>query len=487
MRCLQYAARYGRTAALRKFRSVLKNKTTVRPLQSAEIDHNRLDIFVIDSKSGMPLGRPWVTACIDDFTRCILGIYIGFQPPSHLSVVRCLKMSFLPKVGLNAQYYEVKNTWEAHGVMENLSVDNGLEFHCESLEAACYPLGIEIFYCPRKTPWFKGKIERFFRTLNLGVAHGKPGTTFSNIFEKDDYDPAKHALVTLENLRMVVMKWVCDYYHQKPHKGLDDTPPSVVWSANVKLADINVPDDPMLLDAVLGRIEQRVLTHKGIELDGLFYNSTDLVELRRLLGDVLNVEVRVDDGDIGHIMVFSPKKDRIFKVPALRRDYANGLTAWQHKVCKHYAQQHMEGRYDPTAWLEAKARIAELLEDDSARKKSFKTRMRQARYEEDLSQKPAPISDVRPVGSTAPKPIPSMPVTLQRSVLPCETIAAIDGAPGSQCDAVNEPSARSHANDAHPPTTVISVPQPVARRSFKAIIEKRGTELEIEPQHKGMS
>jgi hypothetical protein len=31
--------------------------------------------------------------------------------------------------------------------------------------------------------------------MNRAVAHGVPGTTFSNIFEKGDYNPAKHAVV----------------------------------------------------------------------------------------------------------------------------------------------------------------------------------------------------------------------------------------------------------------------------------------------------
>jgi putative transposase len=84
------------------------------------------------------------------------------------------------------QFPEIRHPWEAHGVMEQLFVDNGLEFHSISLEKACFAFGVEIIYTPRKTPWYKGKIERFNRTINDGVSHGIAGTTFSNIFEKDD-------------------------------------------------------------------------------------------------------------------------------------------------------------------------------------------------------------------------------------------------------------------------------------------------------------
>lgn len=65
------------------------------------------------------------------------------------------------------------------------ALDDGAEFDSDSLKAACMALGIEIRYAPRKTPWFKGKIERFLGTLNASLLHGTPGTASSNIFEKD--------------------------------------------------------------------------------------------------------------------------------------------------------------------------------------------------------------------------------------------------------------------------------------------------------------
>jgi len=177
-----YAARHGRQQAVRRFRSVLAHRTTEAPLERAEIDHSPLDLIVVDDETSLPLGRPYVTACIDDYTRCLLGLFISFEPPSHYTVARCLKHAFLPKTDVRKTYPGIVNEWSAYGVMRELVVDNGAEFHSASLENACYSLGIEIHYSPRKTPWFKGKIERFLGTLNNATAHGVPGTTFSNIF-----------------------------------------------------------------------------------------------------------------------------------------------------------------------------------------------------------------------------------------------------------------------------------------------------------------
>src|SRR5258708_3977252 len=161
-----YAARFGRQAALTKFRSVKGHRITLAALERAEIDHTPLDLFVIDDYNLLPLGRPYITACIDDFTRCILGLYIGFVPPSYQSVALCLKHAFLPKISLKEDYPRIQNDWPFFGVMRELVVDQATEFHSEALEQACLQLGAEIHYAQRKTGWFKAKINSFLATSN---------------------------------------------------------------------------------------------------------------------------------------------------------------------------------------------------------------------------------------------------------------------------------------------------------------------------------
>jgi len=374
----KYAARHGRAAAMRKFRSVQGHRVTTAPLDRAEIDHTPLDLMVLDDKTRLPLGRPFVTGCIDDYSRCILGLFISFEPPSYFTVARCLRDAFLPKASLHEHYPRVRHSWDAHGVMRELVVDNGTEFHSSSLEAACWSLGIEIHYAPRKTGWFKAKIERFLGSMNRSIAHGTPGTTFSNIFEKDEYDPSKHAVIRLSVLQEVTRIWVVDYYHQKPHRTLGISPASM-WGSSIRPEDILVPDDPARLDAILGRAEGRVLSHRGIELDGLFYNSPDLGNLRMKHGDRLDVEIRIDDSDIGKIIVLSPDKTRMYEVGCLSSEYADGLSRWQHQVCKRFAANHL-GESNPMAWLEAKETIARIIDEEFAQKRR-KSAKRLARYQ----------------------------------------------------------------------------------------------------------
>jgi putative transposase len=366
------------------FSSKLKHLVTKKPLESAEIDHTKLDLFVIDDQSHIPLGRPWLTICIDCHTRCILGIYIGFEPPSYLTVGK-FKHSFLPKVNLQKQYPEIRNSGDSYEVMEQLFVDKGLEFHSDSLEKACFPFGIEIIYTPRKTPWFKGKIERFNRTINAGVSHGIPGTTFSNIFEKDDYNPSEHAVVTLSTLRLIIHKWIADYYHQKPHRSLDNQTPARVWTNDINPEDIAMAHNPAELDVLLGKAEKdKRVTHKGIEIHGLLYNSPELMQLRCQYGEELTVEIRIDESDVGHLYVILQNNQGYIEVPALNQEYAKGLTLWLHNICRSYSRKNFN-KVDVYSYALAKTEIREIVENELKLKRK-KSNAKVARHQDTQMQ-----------------------------------------------------------------------------------------------------
>lgn len=371
-------ARYGRPAAERRFRAVLGKTLAKDPLGRVEIDHTPLDVFVVDDESFLPLGRPWLTLCVDACTRVILGFHLGFDPPSYSTVARALKHAILPKTYLRALHPTVKGTWDMYGVMNGIVVDNGPEFHSENLEASCYSLGIDIQYCPRKKPWFKGIVERTLGTLNRGVAHGVPGTTFNSILEKDEYDAVAHATITLRTLREMIHVWIVDYYHQRPHKGLGDTP-AHAWKLETENTAIRLPTDPKDLDIALCKIASRRLTHKGIEINNLFYNSHDARDLMYRLGDDKSVIVRYDDEDLGYIQILDPATNEYHQIPALDQDYAKGLTLYQHKVCRRYAQRELQGRTDTAALAEAKRKIMELVDADVIRK-GKRTRSHGARF-----------------------------------------------------------------------------------------------------------
>ena len=105
---------------------------------------------------------------------------------------------------------------------------------------------------------------------------------------------------------------------------------------------------------------QRVVFHYGIELEGLKYNGPELGELRRRMGVGAKVELTFDPGDLGHVNVLDPQKGIYISVPAVNQAYAKGLSFWQNKVIRRYAQRQLDARTDIVALAQAKAEIRAL-------------------------------------------------------------------------------------------------------------------------------
>ena len=396
-------ARYGKRRAEMEFRVSGTGPDTSRALQRVTMDHTPSDIIVVDDSSMLPLGRPTITSALDDHTRCPMGFYAGFEPPSCLSVMRCLKHAILPKTYVPREFPSVKNRWECYGVPELVVVDNPPEFHSSHFERACLQIGADIQYAKVLVPWYKGKLERFQGTMNHDLMHGNPGTTFSNILERDDYDPSRHAVVLLSTFREMLHKWIIDVYLQAPHRGIKDTP-AHRWRSEMIGLPPPLPPSASELDIVLGMTVQRVVFHYGVELEGLKYNCPELGELRRRMGPGAKVELTFDPGDLSHINVLDPLKGNYICVAAVDQAYARGLSYWQNKVIRRYAQRQLNARTDIVALAQAKAEIRALVERDFNRK-STRGRKRHARFMEDhVAATASEVASTHPVGDGAPDP-----------------------------------------------------------------------------------
>jgi len=99
--------------------------------------------------------------------------------------------------------------------------------------------------------------------------------------------------------------------------------------------------------------------------------------------------------------VFDPLKETYLLIPAVDQAYAKGVSLWQHKVIRRYAQRQLNARTDIVALAEAKAEIRRLVERDFNRK-STRGRKRHARFMEDHSD--TTISPVTIQKSPARKP-----------------------------------------------------------------------------------
>lgn len=397
-------AKYGKQEASIRFRTSMVGPKAKYILEAAEIDHTPVDLFVVDERTGLPLGRPTLTILVDRKSKMILGVYVSFGGPSTEAVFQCLRHAILPKTYLRESYPRVEGIWPCFGLMQVLICDNGLEFHGDALEQACFELGIKLQFCPKKKPYFKGHVERTFRSIAAGFFHAQKGTSLANWMERHDYDPLKTAVATFDEFMHALHIWIVDVYSLQVNRGQKRTP-LAIWQSGIH---DNPPELPDLktMDQALTEFTERTLWHYGIELHKLRYNSKELFPIRYQHGEKVAVQVRYNRGDLGHIYVIHPSTGEAIKVPAIEFDYASGLRLEVHElICKEVRDAGL-AETNPLNLAKAKERIREVIGQMLGSKK-LQQRKRGARLSGTNSQD-ANLA-ATPSAIPAPKPTQGAP------------------------------------------------------------------------------
>lgn len=440
--------RYGKNMAERMFRDYQSGPKATRPLEIVEIDHTKLDLFVIDDDYFVPMGRPTLTIAVDRCTRSILGFFISFHPASYLSVMECLKHAILPKDWINERYPSVKNVWRCYGKPSLVVVDNGKEFQSSHFEDACRQIGIkDILYAPRRKAWFKGVVERYFRTINTQLLHSQPGATFGGIFSPEDYDPAKNATISFQALLEIVHIWAIDIYQQHYHRSICGSP-AKLWDELVKQYPPNHARSRRELDIFLGYTEERTIQKNGIEWEWLFYNSKELADLRRHLQAGMKVRFKYDPNDISFIHVNNPLDHTWLCVPANDQEYTRNRTFWQHQVVQAYLRKQGRLSINVEDLCEAAAKIRMIVRCEKERYKNRKKIIgeRIARFENVTQPSPSTTS-VLPAGivTAADPPIATGASTAAAAKSPWEGVSGFDSL--SAPDSAREPGAGNISPD----------------------------------------
>lgn len=239
-------------------------------LERVEIDHTFMNVIVrSDDPSSSFKARPTLTIAVDVYTRCVLGVHIGFEPPSALAVALCLANAVFPKCPKAT--YGIDVDWPMHGLMQSIVVDNGKDFRSEAFRRGCAQYGILLGYRPVGSPHYGGVIERLIGTF-MRRTEVLPGTTKANVVEKGEYDATGKASMTLSQLRQWMAGQVAAY-HATEHRMLR-RPPASMW-AEPPLASL--PDArTFLLDFLPGGT--RTLSRTGVNMHSLQYWSESFSE-----------------------------------------------------------------------------------------------------------------------------------------------------------------------------------------------------------------
>lgn len=295
-------AREGTRAAKQKWEVRTGCLAVEKPLELVQIDHTPADVLVLSEDRLKVLGRPWVTVAVDVATRCVLGVYIAMEAPSAVSVSLCIEHAVLPKPENDAD----PGVWPMYGKPRRILVDNGKDFRSMALQRGCEQHGIELSWRPVRTPHYGAHVERLIGTL-MKIAHLLPGTTFSNIRERGDYDSKSRARLTLSEFRDWMTQKICRFYHQRRHRSLG-IPPTVAWERGLTDTTGKLTHPPLLANSLDFRMDflpyaMREVRRTGIEFRASRYWHEDLIPL--LNADTPAV-IRFDPRDLGHVWVRRP-------------------------------------------------------------------------------------------------------------------------------------------------------------------------------------
>ncbi|HEX8459718.1 MAG TPA: Mu transposase C-terminal domain-containing protein [Pyrinomonadaceae bacterium] len=215
--------RHGGRAAKEKFAPLIGHFPGADyPLSVVQIDHTPLDIILVDDLHRRPIGRPWITLAIDVFSRMVVGFYVSLDPPGSLSTGLCIAHAILPKEQWLSRH-EITTEWPVWGVMKTIHADNAKEFRGNMLKRACEQHGINLEWRPLATPNYGGHIERLMGTFATEI-HKLPGTTFSSIKERGEYESEKQAALTLSEFESWLATFITGVYHQRVHSGIGMSP-----------------------------------------------------------------------------------------------------------------------------------------------------------------------------------------------------------------------------------------------------------------------
>lgn len=312
-------ARVGMEEALRRFSVRGAARRVGRILEMVEIDHTPVDLLVV-GEDRQVIGRPTLTAVLCRKSRACLGYCLSLAGHGVPTVFAALRHALLPKDYLAERYGDLDLAWPMHGWFERIVMDNGREFHADAIADALLSLGIAVEFAASKSPNDKPHIERFLRTVNYGLIHTLKGTTLAKVGQRAGFKSEDEAVLTLEELDRVIHVWICNVYHQRPHRGLAGKTPLEVWNSDAQVYPPQLKMSPQEVDYEFAEVEEKPVHHYGIELNTFKYNCAALQDLRKALPMGTKVHVKWPRWNVGHIFVWNAISQAFFTVPNNRED-----------------------------------------------------------------------------------------------------------------------------------------------------------------------
>jgi len=280
-------------ASYRDKYEIILRRNASRPNEMWQADHTMLDILIIGT-DGKPV-RPWLTTILDDSSRAICGYLTFIGAPSAMNTALALRQAI---------WHKTNPGWSMCGIPDILYVDHGSDFTSHQLKQTAIDLHLRIIHSAVVRPQGRGKIERFFGTINTELLTTLPGHIIPN---RTWPSPQ----LTLSDLDHVIGDFIVDY-NDRPHSELGVSPKSA-WIGDGWMP--RLPDSLEDLDGFLLTVARsRLVRRDGIHFQGLRYTAPTLapyvgvaVTIRYDPRDI--TEIRVYDGDTFVCAAIDPEHD----------------------------------------------------------------------------------------------------------------------------------------------------------------------------------
>ena len=249
-----------------------------RPNQIWQADHTELDILITGT-DGKP-DRPWLTTVMDDYSRAICGYTVFSGAPSALNTALTLRQAIWRKPD---------PSWAMCGIPDILHVDHGSDFTSHHLERTAVELHIRIIHSTVGRRQGRGKIERFFGTINTELLAALPGNLGPGT-------RAPQPVLDLPGLDREIGAFITTY-NERAHSELGASPREE-WVAEGWLP--RMPESLEELDGLLLTVpKNRVVQRDGIHFQGQRYLAPTLAPF---VGYAITI--RYDPRDISEIRVY---------------------------------------------------------------------------------------------------------------------------------------------------------------------------------------
>lgn len=182
-----------------------------RPFEIGHIDHTQIDTEQTDTRTGVNLGRPWLTVLIDAYSRMILAIYLTFDPPSYRSCMMVIRNAVM----------------RHHRIPKTIVVDQGSDFEGAYFERLLASLGSHKKTRPAAKARFGSIIERFFGVSNQDFFHNLLGNTQVSKNPRrmsPSHNPKTLAVWTLPALTAAFEEYAYERYADMLHSTLGMSP-----------------------------------------------------------------------------------------------------------------------------------------------------------------------------------------------------------------------------------------------------------------------